>query len=290
MGNPSTRYHGFWRARRIWRRKRPRREVEELWGSQTKTGINFSKYDSIPVKVLGENKPSPLVNFQSSGLATVVLENVKRADYTVPTPVQKHGMPIILAGRDLMASAQTGSGKTAAFLLPVIDRIISTRAPSNVGLSSQAPQAVIITPTRELAIQISEEARKFSTGTDVKIAILYGGTQTMHQASQLRRGCNILVATPGRLLDFAERGHVTFNNIQRLAGEFLNNYLHLQVGLVGGACADVMQTFYRASKYEKKDKFISILNEDGRNAKERTLVFVETKRQADFLCLNLCER
>jgi len=313
------------------------REVEELWGSQTKTGINFSKYDSIPVKVLGENKPSPLVNFQSSGLATVVLENVKRADYTVPTPVQKHGMPIILAGRDLMASAQTGSGKTAAFLLPVIDRIISTRAPSNVGLSSQAPQAVIITPTRELAIQISEEARKFSTGTDVKTAILYGGTQTMHQASQLRRGCNILVATPGRLLDFAERGHVTFNNIQflildeadrmldqgfmpdirraisipsmpskmnrqtlmfsatfpseiqRLAGEFLNNYLHLQVGLVGGACADVMQTFHRASKYEKKDKFISILNEDGRNAKERTLVFVETKRQADFLCLNLCE-
>ena len=63
----------------------------------------------------------------------------------------------------------------------------------------------------------------------------------------------------------------------------------MKVGLVGGACADVMQTFHRASKYEKKDKFISILNEDGRNAKERTLVFVETKRQADFLCLNLCE-
>ena len=63
----------------------------------------------------------------------------------------------------------------------------------------------------------------------------------------------------------------------------------LQVGLVGGACADVVQTFHRTSKYEKKDKFISILNEDGRNAKERTLVFVETKRQADFLCLNLCE-
>ena len=65
--------------------------------------------------------------------------------------------------------------------------------------------------------------------------------------------------------------------------------LSVQVGLVGGACADVVQTFHRASKYEKKDKFISILNEDGRNSKERTLVFVETKRQADFLCLNLCE-
>ena len=161
------------------------REVEDLWGNQVKTGINFSKYDSIPVKVLGENKPPPINNFQSSGLSTVLLENVLRAEYTVPTPVQKHGMPIIMAGRDLMASAQTGSGKTAAFLLPIIDRIITTRAPSGTGLSAQAPQAVIITPTRELAIQISDESRKFATGTDVKTAILYGGTQTMHQVDIL---------------------------------------------------------------------------------------------------------
>ena len=70
---------------------------------------------------------------------------------------------------------------------------------------------------------------------------------------------------------------------------YISDFILLQVGLVGGACADIVQTFYRASKYEKKDKFISILNEDGRNAKERTLVFVEAKRQADFLCLNLCE-
>ena len=161
------------------------REVEDLWGNQVKTGINFSKYDSIPVKVLGENKPPPIANFQTSGLATVLLENIRRAEYTVPTPVQKHGLPIIMAGRDLMASAQTGSGKTAAFLLPIIDRIISSRAPSGVGLSAQAPQAVIITPTRELAIQISDESRKFATGTDVKTAILYGGTQTMHQVDIL---------------------------------------------------------------------------------------------------------
>ena len=81
------------------------REVEDLWG------INFSKYDSIPVKTLGENKPLSITNFQTSGLATILLENVRRADYSVPTPVQKHGMLIIMAGRDLMASAQTGSGK-----------------------------------------------------------------------------------------------------------------------------------------------------------------------------------
>ena len=139
------------------------------------------------MKILGENKPPAITNFQSSGLATVLLENIMRAQYTVPTPVQKHGLPIIKADRDLMTSAQTGSGKTVAFLLPIIDRIISTRAPSGVGLSAQAPQAVIITPTRELAIQISEEAQKFSTGTDVKTGILYGGTQTMHQVLFLSR-------------------------------------------------------------------------------------------------------
>ena len=151
------------------------REVEDLWG------INFSKYDSIPVKTLGENKPLSITNFQTSGLATVLLENVRRADYSVPTPVQKHGMLIIMAGRDLMASAQTGSGKTTAFLLPIIDRIISTRAPSGQSLSVQAPQAVINDHHSNqgagqwpVAIQISDEAGKFATGTDVKTAILYG--------------------------------------------------------------------------------------------------------------------
>ena len=157
------------------------REVEDLWGSQTKSGIYFSKYDSIPVKTLGENKPSSITNFQTSGLATVLLENVRRAEYTVPTPVQKHGMLIIMAGRDLMASAQTGSGKTAALLLPIIDCIISTRAPSGQSLSVQAPQAVINDHHSHqgagqwpVAIQISDEAGKFATGTDVKTATLYG--------------------------------------------------------------------------------------------------------------------
>ena len=130
------------------------REVEDLWGSQTKSGIYFSKYDSIPVKTLGENKPSSITNFQTSGLATVLLENVRRADYSVPTPVQKHGMPIIMAGRDLMASAQTGSGKTAAFLLPILHKLMESQADNHAGEMVQAPQCLVITPTRELAMQV----------------------------------------------------------------------------------------------------------------------------------------
>ena len=190
--------------------------VEDLWQDNVSSGINFSKYDDIKVQVLGENKPDPIREFPTSGLHTVLLENVLRAKYTVPTPVQKHGLPIIMAGRDLMACAQTGSGKTAAFLLPIIHRILETKAPSGAGLPEQAPQAVIMTPTRELAIQISEECRKFCSGSEVKTAILYGGTDVRFQRGQLARGCNILVATPGRLLDFAERGHFSFASVQFL--------------------------------------------------------------------------
>ena len=172
--------------------------MEELWKDQISTGINFSKYDNINVKVDGENKPRPIETFQSAGLAPVLLENILRAKYSTPTPVQKHGLPIIMARRDLMACAQTGSGKTAAFLFPILHRILETRAESWQGAATQAPQAIIITPTRELAIQIFDEARKFSAGSNVRTAILYGGTSTQFQRGQLARGANILVATPGK--------------------------------------------------------------------------------------------
>ena len=253
--------------------------VEELWDAQISSGINFSKYDNIPVKVTGENRPPPVGDFRSSGLAPALLEAVRRAAYSVPTPVQRHGLPIIQAGRDLMACAQTGSGKTAAFLLPILHHVIESGADPCRGRSAQAPTAVIMTPTRELAIQIYDEARKFASGSAVRAGILYGGTGTRYQADNLRaEGCHVLVATPGRLLDFAERGHIKFDairffvldeadrmldmgfmpdirrvvehpgmprrgdrqtlmfsatfpaQIRRLAEEFLQNYLFLQVG------------------------------------------------------------
>ena len=161
--------------------------VESLWAQdQISSGINFAKYDNIEVKVTGEDKPAAILQFQTSGLATLLLQNIRRANYSVPTPVQRHGLPIIHAGRDLMACAQTGSGKTAAFLLPILHRIIETGADACCGRSSQSPQAVIITPTRELAIQIYDEARKFAHGSGAKAGILYGGTSTGGQADKLR--------------------------------------------------------------------------------------------------------
>ena len=123
----------------------------ELFDQGIASGINFAKYDSIPVAVTGENKPGPMNSFASSGLRPILVENITRSHYKVPTPVQKWGIPIILAGRDMMACAQTGSGKTAAFLLPIIHRLIESQADPGAGGSSQAPQCVVITPTRELA-------------------------------------------------------------------------------------------------------------------------------------------
>jgi len=159
----------------------------------------------------------------------------------------------------------------------------------------------------------------------------------MSQRSNLNRGCNILVATPGRLLDFVERGYVSFKQVQflildeadrmldmgfmpdirrcvdnpsmppknqrqtlmfsatfppevqRSASDFLHSYLFLQVGLVGGACTDVKQTFHQASKFEKRDQLLKILQDPTRNPRERTLVFVKTKRNADFLATYLSE-
>ena len=102
-----------------------------------------------------------------------------------------------------MACAQTGSGKTAAFLLPVIQKIMETGASDSAGKSYAAPQCVIITPTRELAIQIKDESRKFAMGSAVKSVVVYGGVSVQFQLGELVRGCNILVATPGRYIKSA---------------------------------------------------------------------------------------
>ena len=96
--------------------------ASELYGQGITSGINFSKYENIPVSVTGENKPQPIGEFAAAGLRPLLMENVEKSGYKIPTPVQKNAIPIIMAGRDLMACAQTGSGKTAAFLLPIIHK------------------------------------------------------------------------------------------------------------------------------------------------------------------------
>ena len=132
-------------------------------------------------------------SFAQLNLGDQLQRNIARSGYKEPTPVQKWALPIICAGKDIMACAQTGSGKTAAFVLPMIN-IINNSGPSSSEFSStQTPDAMVITPTRELAMQIHKETSKFAFSTMCKAQLAYGGAAVMHQRSCIRRGCNIVI-------------------------------------------------------------------------------------------------
>lgn len=178
----------------------------------------------------GDAAPAAIDTFADAAFGPAVMENVNRSGYTKPTPVQKYSIPTLLANRDLMSCAQTGSGKTAAFLLPIIQHIIAggsdiikpvsnTKSYSaifhlfqpsfNNGRRTYYPCALVLSPTRELAIQIHKEASKFSYKTNLQTAILYGGRENYRdQVNRLRSGAHILIATPGRLIDIIEQGFI----------------------------------------------------------------------------------
>ncbi|KAJ1457110.1 P-loop containing nucleoside triphosphate hydrolase protein [Pelagophyceae sp. CCMP2097] len=291
----------------------------------------------------GEDCPEPFEDFPNDVLGPVLVQNVALCHYSRPTPVQKYSLPIGLNGRDMMACAQTGSGKTGGFLFPVLVSLLQTGcAPLDESEARAAnqrrprarPNALILAPTRELVSQIHEEAKKFCYMTGVRTVVCYGGAETKGQLQELEKGCDLLVATPGRLVDFLERGRVTLRacrflvldeadrmldmgfepqirrivcqedmpptgvrqtfmfsatfprEMQMLAGDFLSNYIFLTVGRVGSACKDVTQSFLFVDSHDKPNELmrhISSVAESG-----LTLVFVETKRDADLLESQLC--
>lgn len=186
------------------------------------TGINFSKYEDIPVEATGDNVPPHINTFDDIELTEIIDNNIKLATYDVPTPVQKYAIPIIMSGRDLMACAQTGSGKTAAFLVPILNQMYKhgvTPPPSGnrpFNRRKQYPLGLVLAPTRELATQIFEESKKFCYRSRMRPCVLYGGNNTQEQMRELDRGCHLVVATPGRLEDMIMRGKVGLDNIRFL--------------------------------------------------------------------------
>ncbi|XP_054411544.1 probable ATP-dependent RNA helicase DDX4 isoform X6 [Pongo abelii] len=262
----------------------PPPEDEDSIFAHYQTGINFDKYDTILVEVSGHDAP-----------------------------------PAILA----------------AFLLPILAHMMRDGITASRFKELQEPECIIVAPTRELVNQIYLEARKFSFGTCVRAVVIYGGTQLGHSIRQIVQGCNILCATPGRLMDIIGKEKIglkqikylvldeadrmldmgfgpemkkliscpgmpskeqrqtlmfsaTFpEEIQRLAAEFLkSNYLFVAVGQVGGACRDVQQTVLQVGQFSKREKLVEILRNIG---DERTMVFVETKKKADFIATFLCQ-
>mmetsp|Transcript_21488 Transcript_21488/g.72320 ORF Transcript_21488/g.72320 Transcript_21488/m.72320 type:complete len:589 (-) Transcript_21488:47-1813(-) len=194
----------------------PPAETEE----EIKAGINFDKYDNIPVEVSGKDAPSSVNDFKDLGLPDVIMQNIELSRYKRPTPIQKTTIPISVTGRDLMACAQTGSGKTASFLIPMVTKLLKDDAPPPPpgGRHSRAlPHALILAPTRELASQIHAESRKFCYCTGLATVVVYGGADIRDQLRQLERGSDMVVATPGRLVDLLERGRIGLSSVRILA-------------------------------------------------------------------------
>ncbi|KNB46031.1 hypothetical protein JH06_1558 [Blastocystis sp. subtype 4] len=293
-------------------------------------GINFDTYDTIHVEVSGEDVPNPIMEFTKETVPNSLFRNIIRCQYKRPTPVQKYGLAIGISGRDLMACAQTGSGKTAGFLFPIICSMLrdgpTKRELPHARMGKHFPTTLILSPTRELALQIHEECQRFCYCTGIAAAVVYGGTNMRDTLRALERGCDILIGTPGRLLDLIQRDYVglegvthlvmdeadrmldmgfepqirdivesegmsqerqtmmfsaTFpNEIQRLAGDFLRNYVFLAVGRVGSAAQNIEQRVMYVEEQEKREYLLHELENWGDG---RVLIFVETKRKADML-------
>uniref|UniRef100_A0ACD5XDG2 Uncharacterized protein n=1 Tax=Avena sativa TaxID=4498 RepID=A0ACD5XDG2_AVESA len=339
---------GGWNSRPAWGDRRDREpnpfgDSEPVGAAATEvdfdsanTGINFDAYEDIPVETSGHDVPPPVNTFAEIDLGDALNENIRRCKYVRPTPVQRHAIPIVIGGRDLMACAQTGSGKTAAFCFPIISGIMKLRPPQRPrGSRTAYPLALILSPTRELSVQIHEEAKKFAYQTGVKAVVAYGGAPIHQQLRELERGVDILVATPGRLMDLLERARVSLQmvnylaldeadrmldmgfepqirkiveqmdmpprgvrqtmlfsatfpkEIQRLASDFLADYIFLAVGRVGSSTDLIAQRVEFVLEADKRSYLMDLIHAQKANAvpgkQSLTLVFVETKRGADAL-------
>jgi ATP-dependent RNA helicase RhlE len=147
------------------------------------------------------------MKFSDLGIISPILKAIEKLGYSEPTPIQEQAIPILLDGHDLLGSAQTGTGKTAAFTIPILQRI-STSNHKQKKKGRRQLKALIISPTRELALQISDNIASYSKFTGAKTVVIFGGVRQHKQTSALRNGADILVATPGRLLDLIGQGYI----------------------------------------------------------------------------------
>jgi ATP-dependent RNA helicase RhlE len=259
------------------------------------------------------------VTFESLGLSPVVLESVTAAGYTEPTPIQREAIPLILKGRDIMGLAQTGTGKTAAFTLPIVDLLLH---------GPRRTRVLVLTPTRELCIQVEESVRKYAKHSPLTAVCVYGGVPLDPQQKKLRAGVDIVVATPGRLLDHLERQNVVFDDlevlvldeadrmldmgfapqinrivdqipsyrqtllfsatmppeVEALARKYLRKPLLVQVGRRSSVAHTVTHAVYPVSRERKSDLLAKLLTAE---ALDSVLVFVRTKHGADRVVRHL---
>eukprot|EP00929_Paragymnodinium_shiwhaense_P084252 TRINITY_DN4502_c0_g4_i1.p1 TRINITY_DN4502_c0_g4~~TRINITY_DN4502_c0_g4_i1.p1 ORF type:complete len:610 (-),score=178.09 TRINITY_DN4502_c0_g4_i1:395-2224(-) len=204
--------------------RRLKEEELELFGTMSATvGIDFGKYDNIPVDLKGRDTDEiPRIEqftdlWNIFQLPDFVWFNLERMGYKIPTPIQKFSIPTALAGRDAMCCAQTGSGKTFSFLFPILCLLEPASNPSDLSYNGvSAPHALVLSPTRELCSQTFLEARKLSFSSPFKTVEVYGGVEAKPQLKDLARGAQLIAATPGRLIDYVDRGVMTLRDIKFL--------------------------------------------------------------------------
>jgi len=169
-----------------------------------------------------------LTNFDQLGLSKPLLNALAAKDYGQPTPIQAQAIPIVLQGRDLLGIAQTGTGKTAAFMLPALDRLVAARASSNGGRPVPGrARMLILAPTRELAAQIAASARTYAAGQHISVGVVFGGTPVPRSIREVSRGLDVLVATPGRLLDIIEQRALDLSALEILVLDEADQMLDL---------------------------------------------------------------
>jgi len=264
------------------------------------------------------------MTFSSLGLGPKLLQSITDVGYTTPTPIQNAAIPHVLAGRDLIGIAQTGTGKTAAFVLPILERLARHTSPAQ----PREPRALIVAPTRELAAQIEENVRLLGAAMRIRCATVFGGVGEQPQIQALRRGVDVLVATPGRLIDLMGGRHVALNrvevcvldeadrmldmgflpqirrvvnalpkqrqtllfsatlskDIEKVTAEFLRNPETVEIGRRSSPVDSVAQFLYPVPKSRKVDLLVHLLRD---HALDSVLVFSRTKHGADKIVRKL---
>ena len=260
------------------------------------------------------------MSFESLGLRPELLSAVAALGYTSPTPIQSGAIPLIFEGCDLLAGAQTGTGKTAAFALPIVQRLGENIPPQK----RRAPRALVLVPTRELAAQVSEQMNNYARRLSLRSTMIYGGVTIQAQIERLYRGVDIVVATPGRLLDHAERGTINLSRIEvlvldeadrmldlgfiddikqvaeylpekrqtllfsatysrevkQLADKLLDNPRRIEVARSNIAADAVTQAIYEVERSRKREMISFLIRKGGWN---QVLVFTRTRYGADKL-------
>ena len=236
------------------------------------------------------------MNFAKLGLIEPLLRTLQQLDYTTPTPVQAKAIPAVLAGRDLMAAAQTGTGKSAGFALPVLQRL----ALEGEKVASNSIRALVLVPTRELAEQVHNNVREYAENLPLSTYAVYGGVSINPQMMRLRRGVDLLVATPGRLLDLFRQNAVKFNQVQTLVLDEADRMLDLgfaeELQSVYAALPRKRQTLLFSATFSDQIRMLAglALNDplsievSPRNATatsvKQWLVPVDKKRKVDLFC------